>query len=70
MAGVLLGGVFELYKGDREGEFCFRLKTRGGSTLMESVESYTSKEAAERAIRLIEAVARGAKVIDLTEDAS
>jgi uncharacterized protein YegP (UPF0339 family) len=70
MPGMLLGGVFELYKGDREGEFCFRLKTRGGSVLMESTESYRSKEAAERAIQLIMAVTKGAKVVDVTEDAS
>jgi uncharacterized protein YegP (UPF0339 family) len=70
MPGMLLGGVFELYKGDCEGEYCFRLKTKGGSTLMESTESYQSKEAAERAIQLIVAVARSAKVIDLTEDAT
>ena len=69
MSAVLLGGVFELYKGDREGEFCFRLKTRGGSSLMESTESYYSKDAALGAIQLIMAVAKGARVVDLTEDA-
>jgi uncharacterized protein YegP (UPF0339 family) len=68
MPGRLLGGMFEIYKGNREGEFSFRLKTRGGSVLMESVESYRSKSAAERAIQLAAGVAGGAKIVDLTED--
>lgn len=69
MPSRLLGGVFELYKGAQDGEFSFRLKTRGGAVLMESTESYRSKDAAQRAIQLAVAVAGGAKVVDLTEDA-
>jgi uncharacterized protein YegP (UPF0339 family) len=70
MPSRLLGGVFELYKGGSEGEFCFRLKTRGGSVLVESTECYRSKDAALRAMELVAALAGGAKVVDLTEDAS
>jgi uncharacterized protein YegP (UPF0339 family) len=70
MPGRLLGGVFEIFKGGREGEFCFRLKTRSGTVLMESTECYRSKDAAERAIQLVVGVAGGAKIVDLTEDAN
>ena len=68
MPGRLMGGTFEIYKGDCEGEFCFRLRTSGGSILMESVGAFNSKEAAEGTIRLITGLAGSAKVLDLTED--
>jgi uncharacterized protein YegP (UPF0339 family) len=70
MPGRLLGGIFEIFKGGREGDFCFRLKTRGGTVLMESTDCYRSKDAAERAIQLVVAVASGAKLVDLTQDAN
>ena len=68
MPGRLMGGTFEIHKGGCEGEFCFRLRTSGGSVLMESVGVFNSKEAAEGMIRLIATIAGSAKVIDLTED--
>ena len=68
MPGRLMGGTFEIHKGDCEGEFCFRLRTSGGSVLMESVGVYNSKDAAERTIQLVAGLAPTAKVIDLTED--
>ena len=68
MPGRYLGGTFEIYKGDSEGEFRFRLRTSGGSILVESVESFTSKEAAERQVELTTNLAQGAKLVDLTED--
>jgi uncharacterized protein YegP (UPF0339 family) len=69
MPGRFLGGRFEIYKGDCDGEFRFRLRTTGGSILMESVESFTSRDAAERQIELTATLAPVAKVVDLTEDA-
>ena len=68
MPGRFLGGAFEIYKGDSEGEFRFRLRTSGGSVLVESVESFTSKEAAARQIELTVGLAQSAKLVDLTED--
>jgi len=69
MPGRFLGGTFEIYKGDCEGEFRFRLRTSGGSIVVESCESYTSKDAAERVIQLTASIAAKAKVVDLTEEA-
>lgn len=68
MPGRFLGGTFEIYKGDREGEFRFRLRTAGGSILVESVESFSSKDAAERQVELTVGMAQAAKIVDLTED--
>ena len=68
MPGRFLGGTFEIYKGDSEGEFRFRLRTSNGSTIVESVESFSSKDAAERVIQLTATIAGDAKVVDLTED--
>jgi uncharacterized protein YegP (UPF0339 family) len=70
MPARLMGGTFEIHKGDCEGEFCFRLRTSGGSILMESVGVFNSKEAAERMIQAVSGIAGHAKVIDLTEDAA
>ena len=68
MPGRFLGGAFEIYKGDRDGEFRFRLRTAGGSILVESVESFGSKDAAERQIELAVGLAQSAKIVDLTQD--
>jgi uncharacterized protein YegP (UPF0339 family) len=68
MPGRFLGGTFEIYKGDREGEFRFRLRTSSGSIIVESCDSYTSRDAAERVIQLAAGIASHAKVVDLTTD--
>lgn len=62
----LLLGTFEIFSGDQEGTFRFRLKTPTDWTVMESVEAYTSRDAAMGAIRRAMSSARGARIADLT----
>jgi uncharacterized protein YegP (UPF0339 family) len=69
MPGRFLGGTFEIFKGDCEGEFRFRLRTSSGSIIVESCDSFSSRDAAERVIQLTAGIAAKAKVVDLTEDA-
>lgn len=68
MPGTLLLGRFEIFKGDADGLYCFRYRTSYGAALMESVECYTSKDAAIRMIELIQRGARPAEIVDLTLD--
>ena len=68
MPGKLIKGTFEIFKGDADGLFCFRLRSSYGSAVVQSVECYTSKDACLRAIELVQGLARGAVVVDLTED--
>jgi len=66
MPGKLIKGTFEIFKGDADGLYCFRLRSSYGTALVQSVECYSSKDAALRAIELVQGVARGALVVDLT----
>jgi uncharacterized protein YegP (UPF0339 family) len=69
MPGSLLIGTFEIFKGDADGLYGFRYRSGYGASLVESTECYTSKEAAMRAIELLQRGARSAQVVDLTQDA-
>ena len=69
MPGTVMIGTFEIFKGDSDGLYCFRFRSSYGTALVESVECYPSKEAAVRAIQLMQGQARGARIVDLTEDA-
>ena len=68
MPGKLIKGTFEIFKGDSDGLYCFRLRSSYGSAIVQSVECYPSKDAALRAIELVQGLARGSVVVDLTED--
>ena len=68
MPGKVVKGSFEIFKGDRDGLYCFRLRSSYGTPVVQSVECYPSKEAALRAIELLQGLARTAAVVDLTED--
>ena len=68
MPGKVVKGAFEIFKGDSDGLYCFRLRSSYGSAIMESVECFPSKDACLRAIQLVQGLARGAVVVDLTED--
>jgi uncharacterized protein YegP (UPF0339 family) len=68
MPGKLIKGTFEIFKGDSDGLYCFRLRSSHGSPIVQSVECYTSKDACLRAIELVQGQARGAVVVDLTQD--
>jgi uncharacterized protein YegP (UPF0339 family) len=61
-------GRFEIFKGDADGLYCFRFRSSYGAALMESVECYTSKEAAIRMIEILQRGARSAQIVDLTQD--
>ena len=67
MPGKIVRGTWEIFKGDSDGLFCFRLRSSYGSLIVESAECYPSREQAMRAIQLVQDVARGAMVVDLTE---
>ena len=68
MPGKVLKGSFEIFKGDADGLYCFRLRSSYGSAVMESAECYPSKDACLRAIQLVQGLARTAEVVDLTTD--
>lgn len=68
MPGKVLKGSFEIFKGDADGLYCFRLRSSYGSAVMESAECYASKDACLRAIQLVQGLARTATVVDLTTD--
>ena len=68
MPGKVLKGSFEIFKGDADGLYCFRLRSSYGSAVMESAECYSSKDACLRAIQLVQGLARTAEVVDLTTD--
>jgi uncharacterized protein YegP (UPF0339 family) len=68
MPGKVVKGTFEIFKGESDGLFCFRLRSSYGTAVMESAECYSSKDACLRAIQLVQGLARGAVVVDLTED--
>ena len=68
MPGKVLKGSFEIFKGDADGLYCFRLRSSYGSAVMESAECYSSKDACLRAIQLVQGLARTAAVVDLTID--
>ena len=68
MPGKVLKGSFEIFKGDADGLYCFRLRSSYGSAVMESAECYPSKDACLRAIQLVQGLARTAAVVDLTID--
>jgi len=68
MPGKVLKGSFEIFKGDADGLYCFRLRSSYGSAVMESAECYPSKDACLRAIQLVQGLARTAVVVDLTTD--
>ena len=68
MPGKVLKGRFEIFKGDSDGLYCFRLRSSYGSAVMESAECYSSKDACLRAIQLVQGLARTAEVVDLTTD--
>jgi len=68
MPGKILKGTFEIFKGDADGLYCFRLRSSYGSAVMESAECYSSKDACLRAIQLVQGLARTAEVVDLTTD--
>jgi len=68
MPGKVVKGTFEIFKGDSDGLYCFRLRSSYGTAVVQSVECYPSKEACLRAIQLVQGLARTAEVVDLTED--
>ena len=68
MPGKVVKGTFEIFKGDSDGLYCFRLRSSYGTAVMQSVEFYPSKDAALRAIQLVQGFARTAVIVDLTED--
>jgi uncharacterized protein YegP (UPF0339 family) len=68
MPGKLIKGSFEIFKGDAEGLYGFRLRSSHGSALVQSLECYSSKDACLRAIELVQGLARGAVVVDLTQE--
>ena len=68
MPGKVVKGTFEIFKGDSDGLYCFRLRSSYGTAVMQSVECYPSKDAALRAIELVQGLARTAEIVDLTED--
>ena len=68
MPGKVVKGSFEIFKGDSDGLYCFRLRSSYGSAVMESAECYSSKDACLRAIQLVQGLARTAEVVDLTTD--
>jgi uncharacterized protein YegP (UPF0339 family) len=68
MPGKVVKGTFEIFKGDSDGLYCFRLRSSYGTAVVQSVECYPSKDACLRAIELVQGLARGAVVVDLTAD--